>query len=69
VPPTTPKATGENDGEDEVMDVDDDEEQEGGGDDDDLAKLESLEAEFQNKTPPPKPGRSKAKGAKAKATK
>ena len=69
VPPTTPKATGENDGEDEVMDVDDDEEQEGGGDDDDLAKLESLEAEFQNKTPPPKPGRSKAKGAKAKAKK
>jgi len=72
VPPTTPTGMGrvaEDDGqggdEDEVMDVDDDEVEEGGGndDDDDLAKLESLEAELQNKTPPSKGrGRSKGKG-------
>ena len=58
---------GENDGEDDAMGVDDDEEEEGGDDDDDFAKLESLEADLQKKTPSKKRGRPKTNAAKAKA--
>ena len=66
VPPTTPKVKGdsENDGGNDVMDVDDDEEEDGGDNEDsDLAKLESLEADLKQKR-----GRPKTKeAAKAKA--